>query len=115
MTRREMLMERYEDALFALLMNEVAEAEGRKALEENQRLCDSGEMVIPEAVHRRCLRTIARKTAQKDVRRFGRTLSKAASKVGHHSAGGNADIYDSFCGIRGFPRKNVEFHHSDVR
>lgn len=81
MTRREMLMERYEDALFALLMNEVAEAEGRKALEENQRLCDSGEMVIPEAVHRRCLRTIARKTAQKDVRRFGRALSKAASKV----------------------------------
>ena len=81
MTRREMLMERYEDALFALLMNEVAEAEGRKALEENQRLCDSGEMVIPEAVHRQCLRTIARKTAQKDVRRFGRALSKAASKV----------------------------------
>ena len=81
MTRREMLMEQYEDALFALLMNEVAEAEGRKALEENQRLCDSGEMVIPEAVHRRCLRTIARKTAQKDVRRFGRALSKAASKV----------------------------------
>ena len=34
MTRREMLMDRYEDALFALLMNEVAEAEGRKALEE---------------------------------------------------------------------------------
>lgn len=61
MTRREMLVERYEDALFALLMNEVAEAEGRKALEENQRLCDSGEMVIPEEVHRRCLRTIARK------------------------------------------------------
>ena len=54
MTRREMLMDRYEDALFALLMNEVAEAEGRKALEENQRLCDSGEMVIPEQPRRMC-------------------------------------------------------------
>lgn len=81
MTRREMLREQYEDALFALLMNEVAEAEGQKALEENQRLRDSGEVVIPEATHRRCLRTIARKTAQRDAKRFGHTVSKVVSKV----------------------------------
>lgn len=81
MTRREMLREQYEDALFALLMNEVAEAEGKKALEENQRLRDSGEVVIPEATHRRCLRTIARKAAQRDAKRLGCTVSKVVSKV----------------------------------
>ena len=31
MTRREMLMEQYEDALFALIMDEVAEVEGQLA------------------------------------------------------------------------------------
>ena len=50
MTRREMLMEQYEDALFALIMDEVAEVEGQKAIEENQRLKESGELVIPKEV-----------------------------------------------------------------
>lgn len=81
MTRREMLREQYEDALFALLMDEVVEAEGQKALEENQRLRDSGEVVIPEATHLRCLRTIARKTAQRNIKRWGRAASKVVSRV----------------------------------
>ena len=34
MTRREELQEAYEDAMFALLMDYVAESEGEKALEE---------------------------------------------------------------------------------
>ena len=54
MTRREMLMEQYEDALFALIMDEVAEVEGQKAIEENQRLKESGELVIPKEVSQRC-------------------------------------------------------------
>ena len=32
MTRKERLREQYEDALFALIMEEAAEAEGQKAL-----------------------------------------------------------------------------------
>ena len=38
MTRREELQEAYEDAMFALLMDYVAESEGKKALEENRAL-----------------------------------------------------------------------------
>lgn len=38
MTKREQLREEYEDALFALMMDEFAVAEGEKALEENERL-----------------------------------------------------------------------------
>lgn len=42
MTRQELLVEQYEDALFALIMDKVAEVEGQKAIEENQRLKASG-------------------------------------------------------------------------
>ena len=38
MTKREQLIEQYEDALFALLMDSVAEEEGKKAIELNERL-----------------------------------------------------------------------------
>lgn len=81
MTRREILMAQYEDALFALLMDEVAEVEGEKALEENRHLKESGELVIPEEVSRRCQRVIARKTAEKDFKRLGKTFGKVITKV----------------------------------
>ena len=38
MTNHERLTEQYEDALFALLMDSVAEEEGKQALELNERL-----------------------------------------------------------------------------
>ena len=38
MNRRDELRERYEDALFAFLMEDVIETEGKKMLEENERL-----------------------------------------------------------------------------
>ena len=47
MTRHEMLPEQYEEALFALLMESVAEAEGEKALAESRRLNESGEEIMP--------------------------------------------------------------------
>lgn len=81
MTRREMLMEQYEDALFALLMDEVAESEGRKALEENELLKGRGKPVISETSRQRCLKTIARKTTQQDMKRYGRAVSRVITKV----------------------------------
>ena len=38
MTKRERLLEEYEDSLFALIMDEFAEEEGKRLLEENERL-----------------------------------------------------------------------------
>ena len=81
MTRREMLMEQYENALFALLMDEVAESEGRKAIEENERLNERGEPIISETSRQRCMKTIARKTTQQDVKRYGRAVSRVITKV----------------------------------
>lgn len=78
MIRREALLEQYEEALFALLMESVAEAEGEKALEESRRLNESGEEIMPAETHRRCLRLIAQKMAGRNVRQFGRGFVRAA-------------------------------------
>lgn len=39
-SRKDMLIENYEDATFALLMDNMMEADGEKWLEENERLKD---------------------------------------------------------------------------
>lgn len=109
MTRREMLEEQYEDALFALLMDEVAEVEGKKVLEENRRLRDSGEVVIPEETHRRCLRTIARKTAQRDAKQFGRTVSKVVSKVAVAALVGMLTFTTVFAASEDFRTRTLNF------
>lgn len=78
MIRREALAEQYEEALFALLMESVAEAEGEKALAESRRLNESGEEIMPAETHRRCLRLIDRKAAGRNARQFGRGFVRAA-------------------------------------
>jgi len=50
MNRRDELRERYEDALFAFLMEDVIETEGKKMLEENERLKQDPLAAVPEAV-----------------------------------------------------------------
>lgn len=49
-TKREQLRESYEEALFALLMDEVAVAQGKEALEENERLKRNPDAAVPEQV-----------------------------------------------------------------
>lgn len=81
MTRQELLVEQYEDALFALIMDKVAEVEGQKAIEENRRLKASGKVVIPEELNRRCKQTIRCKTAEKHLKRYGKGFGKVLNKV----------------------------------
>ena len=57
MTRHEKLLENYEDALFALLMDEVAEQEGKRFLAENEQLKQNKKSAIPAEVDKRCLKT----------------------------------------------------------
>lgn len=60
MNRREKLIDNYEDALFAVLMDKVAEEEGTKLREENQRLQNDPEAAVPEHVD-----VVARQTIRK--------------------------------------------------
>jgi hypothetical protein len=59
-TRREKLIDNYEDALFAVLMDKVAEEEGAKLREENQRLQNDPAAEVPEHVD-----AVARQTIRK--------------------------------------------------
>lgn len=81
MTRREKLQERYEDALFALMMEEVATLEGKKALEENERLKNDPDEAVPEEVSRRCRKTIRRQFAKRGAATAGRVTVKAFSRI----------------------------------
>ena len=60
MNRREKLIDNYEDALFAVLMDKVAEEEGAKLREENQRLKADPSAEVPEHVD-----AVARQTLRK--------------------------------------------------
>lgn len=81
MSRREQLQEQYEDALFALMMDDVATAEGKKYLEENERLKNDPEAAVPEEVSRECLRTIRREFAKRKARAAGRVTAKVFGRV----------------------------------
>ena len=50
MTRRENLRDQYEDALFALLMDDLAWQEGERLLELNERLKNDPDADVPDAL-----------------------------------------------------------------
>lgn len=81
MTDREKLLDNYEDALFALMMDELAEQEGQRLLEENERLKHDPAAATPEDVDKRCLKTIKRTFARKQHIELLRLVSAMFKKV----------------------------------
>jgi len=81
MSRDEMLKSNYEDALFALLMNSIAEEEGKALLEENERLMDDPDAELPERLDRRCRAAIKRAFAKQDRRSVVSVTARVFSKV----------------------------------
>ena len=81
MTRREFLKEQYEDALFALLMDDLAVTEGEKALEEYERLKNDPQVVVPDQVVQRGLRTIRKYFSRQNTVTVRRVTAKAISRV----------------------------------
>lgn len=81
MTDHERLRERYEDALFALLMEGVAESEGEEALRLNEELKKDPNAEVPKNVQKRCEKTIRSAFAQKQLRATGRTAARWLTKV----------------------------------
>lgn len=81
MTQREKLRDNYEDALFALLMDEFAEQEGQRLLEENERLKQDPAMSIPEELDKRCIKTIDRAFAKEKRRKAKHAAYKIISRT----------------------------------
>ena len=76
MTDHERLREQYEDALFALLMEGVAESEGEEALRLNEELKKDPNAEVPKDVQKRCEKTIRSAFAQKQLRLLPDGLQK---------------------------------------
>ena len=81
MTRKEELRDNYEDALFALLMESVIEEEGKRLIEENERLKNDPAFEVPDEVKQRCTKTIRKAFARKNRRSSGKVAYRAFSNV----------------------------------
>ena len=96
MTNHERLREQYEDALFALLMEGVAEAEGEEALRLNEELKRDPNAEVPKEVQKRCEKTIRSAFAQKQLRTTGRTAARWLTRVAVVAAWGGAMFTAAF-------------------
>lgn len=85
MSSREQLIENYEDALFALMMDDIAQSEGERLLRENAVLKNEAGASVPPGLHKRCLQTIRsallRQKSGASVRFAGRLLVRLAAAV----------------------------------
>lgn len=77
MTREEQLMQEYEDLTFKILMDRVAQAEGTRLLEENERLLADPEAAVPEPVQRRTEKIIRDAFDERKKEFVHRSLRKA--------------------------------------
>lgn len=82
MTGHDRLVENYEDAFFALMMEEVMLREGERLEALNQKLLADPAAAVPESLDRRCRRAIGRYASARRRRSFfrrtGKTLRAAA-------------------------------------
>lgn len=76
MTNRETRKEQYEDALFALLMDEMAQEDGEELLRLNEQLKQDPGAAVPEAVQRRCERVIGTAFSRRQFRATGRRTTR---------------------------------------
>lgn len=81
MMRREELYEQCEDAIFALLMEDFIEEEGRRLLEKNKALKADPTAAVPELSYRKGLKSIQRSFGAQRRRRAGKTAYRVINKV----------------------------------
>lgn len=77
MTKRDQLIEAYEDALFSLLMDEVMQMEGEQAIAWNEELKSDPKYAVPENITSNCEKII--KDEFKKIER--KSMKKTAYKV----------------------------------
>ena len=87
--------EQYEDAFFVLLMNRVAEANGKELIQKNEELLADPNAAIPESLSKRCLHTIEKSyrnaQIQKAAKKTLRTLNRVALWIEREAIGMMSD------------------------
>lgn len=81
MNDKEKLYEQYEDAFFALLMGEIAEAEGEKLVEKNKQLQSDPCAAVPEAISKRCLKAIVRNYQKTRRKKTAHTFARVLNRI----------------------------------
>ena len=79
--RRSQLIENYEDAIFALAMNDLMIDEGEHWEEENERLKSDSSFKLPEKMNQRCMRTIERTVSRKERSHTASTIWRITAKI----------------------------------
>ncbi|MEA4895140.1 MAG: DUF4367 domain-containing protein [Oscillospiraceae bacterium] len=78
---KETLQEKYEDSLFAVLMDEFSEAEGQRLIEENERLINDKHFALPKEFEALCKETINHSITAKERKERSRKTLKILSRV----------------------------------
>ena len=81
MHEQEKLYEQYEDAVFALLMDKVAEENGKKLLQQNEELLADPDAAVPETLSKRCLRTIEKAYRKSQWKAAAKKVKWALNRV----------------------------------
>ena len=81
MNRRDELQERYDETVFALLMNEIVELDGADLLAEAERLNNDPEAAIPEALDAKCREAILNSAHDKCRKKTGRSATRTVKRV----------------------------------
>lgn len=81
MDENERLYERYEDAVFALLMDRVAEENGKKLLLQNEELLADPNAAVPETLSKRCLRTIEKAYRKSQWKAAAKKVTQVLNRV----------------------------------
>ena len=81
MNTQDQLRENFEDALFAMLMGQLAEEEGKRLLEENERLKNDPDAAVPEQVNQKCLKTIRQSFAKQNRKIAAKTTRSILHKL----------------------------------
>lgn len=78
---RHRLLENYEDALFALLMDDYALEEGARLYKENNDLAEDSAFTLPEGMDAHGLKVIRNAFRKKRLRSIAKTTGKVTSRV----------------------------------
>lgn len=81
MSQRDQFVENFEDAFMSLFMADIAEYEGQKFIEENERLKNDPNFKVPLELDRHCLRTINNTERKKRIRSTGKKIYRVFSKL----------------------------------
>lgn len=81
MAKHTYLTDNYEDALFALLMEDVSHEEGIKAIEENKRLKNDPDAALPIDLQNKCVQVIRKNFRKERTRKAKHTALKIANRI----------------------------------